>query len=254
MAALEHEVQCRCGQLLLDQIRGFGLIDGEELLEPFRVRPLEIELALTFLEGQPDVAIAARGIPAQIPDAFHVLQVHRQPLEAVGDFDRHRFAVDAAALLEIGELGDLHAIQPHLPPHTPGPEGGGFPVVLDETNVVIGRLNAKGLQGGEVGLLNAIGRWLDQHLVLEVVLGAVGVIAVAAVGGTSAGLRVGHGPGFRTDGPQHRVRTHGARPLFRVIGLQQQAALVSPEAVEGADDVLEVHCQPRACLRILPKG
>ena len=33
---------------------------------------------------------------------------------------------------------------------------------------------------------------------------------------------------------------HGAGALFRVVGLQQQATLLSPEAVEGADDVLEM--------------
>ena len=37
------------------------------------------------------------------------------------------------------------------------------------------------------------------------------------------------------------MRTHRASPFFRVVGLQQQTALVGPEAVQRADDVLKVH-------------
>ena len=37
------------------------------------------------------------------------------------------------------------------------------------------------------------------------------------------------------------MRAHRARPFFRVVGLQQQTALVGPEAVQRADDVLKVH-------------
>ena len=72
-------------------------------------------------------------------------------------------------------------------------------------------------------------------------LGAVGIIAIAAVGGAPAGLRIGDGPGFGPDRPQHRVRTHRASPLLCVVGLQHQAALIRPELIESADDVLEIH-------------
>jgi hypothetical protein len=37
------------------------------------------------------------------------------------------------------------------------------------------------------------------------------------------------------------VGTHRARPFFRVVGLQQQTALVGPKAIQRADDVLKVH-------------
>ena len=37
------------------------------------------------------------------------------------------------------------------------------------------------------------------------------------------------------------MRAHGAGTLLGVVGLQQQTPLVSPEPVECADDVLEVH-------------
>ena len=37
------------------------------------------------------------------------------------------------------------------------------------------------------------------------------------------------------------MRAHRARPFFSVVGLQQQTALVGPEAVQRADNVLKVH-------------
>ena len=40
--------------------------------------------------------------------------------------------------------------------------------------------------------------------------------------------------------------THRARPFFRVVGLQQQTALIGPKAVQRADDVLEVHMSVRS--------
>ena len=241
MAALEHEVEGRRRQARRHQITGLSLIDGEELLQAPRIGGLEVVGALALLKRQPDVAVAAHPVPVEIPDALHILQIHGQALKAVGDLDRHRPAVDAAALLEIGELGHLHAIEPHLPAHPPGAEGGGFPVVLHEADVVVGLADTQGLKGSQVGLLDAIGAGLDQHLVLKIVLGPVRVVAIAAVGGAAAGLGVGHSPGLRPDRPQHRVGAHRASPLLRVVGLKDQAALLGPEAIEGGDDVLEVH-------------
>ena len=241
VAALQDEVQGRGGQLLRHQVRGLGLIDREQLLEPLRVGGLEVVGALTLLKRQPDVAVGAVAIPGEIPDALHVLEVHREALQAVGDLDRDRPAIDAAALLEVGELGHLHAIQPDLPAHTPGTEGWGLPVVLDEANVVVLGANAQGLERSQIGLLNRVRTGLNQHLVLEVVLGPVRVIAVAAIGGPATGLRVGHRPGLRPDGPQHRVGAHRPGALLRVVGLKDQATPLSPEAVQGLDDVLEMH-------------
>ena len=76
---------------------------------------------------------------------------------------------------------------------------------------------------------------------MEVVLRPVGVISVAAIRRTAAGLGVSHSPRLRPNGTKYRMRTHRASPFFRVVGLQQQTALVGPEAVQRADDVLKVH-------------
>ena len=45
--------------------------------------------------------------------------------------------VEAADLLEVRELRDLHAVQPDLPAEAPGAEGRALPVVLDEADVVL---------------------------------------------------------------------------------------------------------------------
>ena len=71
-------------------------------------------------------------------------------------------------------------------------------------------------------------------------LGPVGVIAITAVGGATAGFGVSHRPGFWPDGTKHRVGAHGAGTLLGVVGLQQQTPLIRPEPVERADDVLKV--------------
>ena len=39
------------------------------------------------------------------------------------------------------------------------------------------------------------------------------------------------------------MRAHRSSTLFRVIGLQQHTALLSPKAIQRADDVLEVHTE-----------
>ena len=45
-----------------------------------------------------------------VEDVLHALQVHGESLDAVGDLAGDRLAVEPANLLEIGELGDFHAV------------------------------------------------------------------------------------------------------------------------------------------------
>src|SRR5690606_28961025 len=144
-----------------------------------------------------DLAERAVGVH-QVVHRIHALQVHGQAFQAVGDFAGHRVALDAANLLEVGELGDFHAVEPDFPAQTPGAEGRRFPVVFHEADVVHQGVHADAAQRFQVQLLN-IGRVrLEHHLELVVVLQAVGVFAVAAVGGPAGRLHVGGVPGFRT--------------------------------------------------------
>ena len=109
---------------------------GEGQEQEIDVAVFEVVGALLLLVLQVDVAIAEALGPLQVVDVVDALQVHRQALEAVGDLAGDRLAVDAADLLEVGELRDLHAVQPDLPAEAPGAERRVLPVVLDEADVV----------------------------------------------------------------------------------------------------------------------
>ena len=63
-----------------------------------------------MLFGEADVAVAFVGGPAEVVDALDVLQESADAFEAVGEFNGDGIEVQAAALLEIGELGDLESI------------------------------------------------------------------------------------------------------------------------------------------------
>ncbi len=120
------------------------------------------------------------------------LEIHGQSLQPVSDLDGHGPAVDAAALLEVGELGDFHAVGPDFLAHAPSAQGGGLPAVLHEADVAIFGTEAQGPQGIQIDVLDVIGRGLDQDLILAVVLVAVGIFAIAPICGPAAGLHIGH--------------------------------------------------------------
>ena len=153
---------------------------------------------------------------------------------------------EAADLLEVGVLADLHPVAPDLPAQAPGPDGGIFPVVLDEADVVQGRIEADGAQRPQVEVLHVGRVRLQDHLVLVIVLQPVGVLAVAPVGGAARGLHIGRPPGLGPEGPQHRGRMQGAGPHLHVMRLQDQAAAIAPIAVQRQDQVLE---RQRTCWR-----
>ena len=75
--------------------------------------------------------------------------------------------------------------------------------------------------------------------VLVVALQAIGVLAVAAVGGPAAGLHVGGRPRLRADRAQEGGRVEGARAHLQVQRLDQHAALLRPIGVELLDELLE---------------
>ena len=91
----------------------------------------------------------------------------------------------------------------------------------------------------QVEVLGVGGRRLQDDLELVVVLHAVGVLAVAPVGGTTAGLRVAGAPGGGAERAQKRGRVEGAGADLAVIGLHDGAAPACPIALERQDHVLE---------------
>ncbi|MNI32956.1 hypothetical protein D3C73_868820 [compost metagenome] len=170
---------------------------------------------------------------------MHVLQVHGQALQAVGDFTRGRRAIQAADLLEVGELRDFHAVQPDFPAQAPGAQRGVFPVVLDKADVVLGGVYAQRLQRTDVQVQDVGRRGLEHHLELVIVLQAVRVFAVAAILGATRRLHVGGAPRLRADRAQERGRVRGTGADFHVVGLQQGATLLVPVFLERKDDLLK---------------
>ena len=144
-------------------------------------------------------------------------------------------------LLEVGELGDLHAVEPHLPAEPPCAQRGRFPVVFHEPYVVVRRVDAEAHEARQIYVLDIEGRGLHDHLELVVVLEPVRVLAVPAVGGPPRRLHVGGIPGFRAEDLEERGRVEGARPHFHVIGLPYHAPPARPEFLQLHDQVLEVH-------------
>ena len=178
-------------------------------------------------------------VEVQVEHAVDALHVHGQALEAVGDLARDGIAVEAADLLEVGELRHLHAIAPHLPAESPGAERRALPVVLDEADVVqLGSMPMRA-QALQVEILHVGRRRLHDHLELIVVLQAVGVLAVAAILGPARGLHVAGVPRLGAERAQRRRRMEGAGAHLHVVGLQDDAALLAPELLQGQDQVLE---------------
>ena len=106
--------------------------------------------------------------------------------------------VEAAELLEVRELRDLHAVAPDLPAEAPRAERRPFPVVLDEADVVPLEVDPDRRERFEVEVEHVRRRRLEHHLVLEVVLEPVRVLAVAAVasaGSTARRTRCSTAPG-----------------------------------------------------------
>ena len=244
VAALHDTVVRRQRQLSLQAGMALGLVVVKLLTHHLDVGDLKVigtELALVLEEH---VAIGhGRAVgqvaPHQVVDRVNALGVHGDTLQAVGDLDGHGVDLDAAHLLEVRKLRDLHAVEPDLPAKAPGAQGRALPVVLDKADVMVVGVQANGGQRTQVELLGVDRRGLDKHLELIVVLHAVGILAVAAVGGTAAGLRIAGAPLGGTERAQRGRGMEGTGTDLGVIGLHNDAALLAPVLLEAQDDVLE---------------
>ena len=167
------------------------------------------------------------------------LQVHGQALGAVGQLHAGRIEVDAAHLLEVGELGALHAVDPDFPAQSPRAQGGRLPVVLDKAHVVLGQVDAQVLQRGQVEILDVVRAGLEDHLILVVVAQPVGVLPVAPVGGADGGLHVGHLPGIGAQHLEKGRRVEGAGAHLGVVRLPDDAALLGPELLQAQQHFLK---------------
>ena len=200
--------------------------------------PEDVPGLLHFL-AQPDLAVLhARG-PLEVVHVVDLLQRHRDALEAVGDLARDGRQVDAADLLEVGELRDLEAVEEHLPADAPGAQRGRLPVVLLEADVVLARVDAARLERLQVEVLHLVGGGLEDDLELVVLEQAIGVLAEPPVVGPPRRLHVGDVPVRRPEHAQQRLGVRGAGADFEVQGLLQQAPVGGPELLQLEDQVLE---------------
>src|SRR5437764_12918212 len=97
----------------------------------------ELALATEKYIAVGNAARPCNAVVIEVVDALDALHIHREALEPVGQPGRDGVAFDAADLLEIGELADLHAVEPDLPTEPPGAEGRALPIVLDKADVVL---------------------------------------------------------------------------------------------------------------------
>ena len=254
MRALETGVEGRQHQTRLDQGPGHVVMLLEQL--PVAGRELGLRhvdhaervLRLLHLVLVPHRAVGHPRRPLEVVDVVDPLQVHRDALEPVGQLHRHRRELDAAGLLEVGELGDLHPVEQHLPPDAPRAEGGRLPVVLLEAHVVADGVDAAHPQAVEIEVLRRVRRRLQDDLELVVLEQPVRVLAEAAVGGAPRRLHVGDPPRPGPEHAQERLGVHGAGPHLGVEGLVDQAAARRPEARQRRDQVLKGH---RATARVM---
>ena len=94
-----------------------------------------------------------------------------------------------------------------------------LPVVFFELDVVLAQIDADRAQRFEVKFLHVLGRRLQDHLQLQVLEQAVGILTVAAIGGTPRGLHVRDLVWIRAEDAEECFRRHGAGADFNVVGL-----------------------------------
>jgi hypothetical protein len=167
------------------------------------------------------------------------LQKADEPLEAIGELSGDQIEIDAAALLEVGELRDFEAVEHDLPADAPGSERRGLPVVLFKLDVVLAEIDADGFQALQIKIEHIGGRRLQDDLKLLVLVEAVRILAIAAVGGAAARLNVGDAVRIGAEHAEKGLGTHRAGPHFHVVGLLNHAAPVGPELFEFEDRLLE---------------
>ena len=158
VAALHDAVVRRQRQLALQAGMALGLVVVKLLTHHLDVGDLKVvgtELSLVLEEH---VAIGhGRAVgqvaPHQVVDGVDALGVHGDAFQAIGDLDGHGVDLDAAHLLEVRKLRDLHAVEPDLPAKAPGAERRALPVVLDKADVMVVGVQANGGKRPQVELL-----------------------------------------------------------------------------------------------------
>ena len=170
---------------------------------------------------------------------IHAQDIHGQTLQTIGQLARNWVAVVATDLLEICELRHFHTVTPHFPAQSPSPQSRAFPIVFDKADVMQGHINANGFETAQIELLQIRRAGFDEHLILVIMLQAVWIFSIAAIGWTARWLHIGRSPGLRTQSPQRGGRVKRASTHLHIIGLQNGAALLGPVGLKAQNNLLE---------------
>ena len=104
---------------------------------------------------------------------------------------------------------------------------------------MLAQVDADGFQAAQVQILNVVRRGLEDDLILKMFVEAVGIFAVASVGGPTRGLDVSDAVGSGAEDAEKGFRVHGAGADFGVVGLLEDAALAIPIVHQLQDELLE---------------
>src|SRR5207253_6802761 len=126
-------------------------------------------------------------------------------------------------------LRDLKVVEKHLPVDVSGTERGGFPVVLFKANVMFLKIDSDGSEALQIDLLDVGRRWFEDDLKLGVLVQAIGVFAIATVGGPTARLHIRDAVGSGAQDAEKGFGVHGSRADFDVVRLLENATLLHPE-------------------------
>ncbi len=246
--ALQHVGVRGDGQPGVDEPAGLGGIVGVEPAHGVDVGVVEVVPGHLVLGLAEHLAVGDAGGVSNLAEVADALQGHEDAFHAIGDLDTDGVERLATGLLEVGELGDLQAVEPDLPAQAPGTERGRGPVVLDEPDVVGGGVDAERRETAQVELLGVARVRFEDDLELGVGLQPVRIVAVAGVVGTDRGFGVRDPPRLRSEHPQHCGWVERTSADLGVERLHDHAAAVGP--VTGQRQQRVLHGQHRASLGI----
>jgi hypothetical protein len=112
---------------------------------------------------------------------------------------------------------------------------------MPQTDVVLSRIDAAGLEALQIHLLHFVRRGLEDDLKLVMLEQTLRVLAEPAVGGPARGLHVRDIPMARPEHAQERLRVHRAGADLDVERLLQHAAARYPELGQLQNEALKGH-------------
>src|SRR3990172_7846754 len=177
-----------------------------------------------------DISIRHAISPDEVEHIVQGVKINCYWLKAVCNLHRDRFQLNPSNLLEVSKLGNLHTVEPYLPPKPPCPECRRFPIVFNKPEIMLIFFKSKRCKALQIDILNIIRDGLQDYLELIVMLEAVGVLAIPAVSGSPRRLNIRNPPGLRPQYPEECSRIECAGPDFNIVRLSDYAAPVCPKS------------------------